>query len=539
MANIKSYRPKIKLDNNNNLSDLKLDAETVKGVDVVKSKQDKLTSGSNISVNNINVAGNIISNSGTFHINNSYSEGTASLYLSGGDASLTVEGGNGIVISDDDGVTIVGGIKGNTFVNGTLNAKKMTLQYYDDASSTTKTGKWKGNLVPDADNVYDLGSKSKRWNEVYVNDLMANEIKLFDSNYNGYTTFVAETNTAPNEMVIYNFLTAKPIIKDDGTRFVLYDAYDTQFLEYGYSINDFKLKNGNTPFLKCDSADKGLIDIGSDTVSLVHRDKIQIIPKYAGDLDTLSIQDYDRIKIGGAEVVSVEDKTNTLITDIIFSYKRANSEGEIVPFAIAKDGKAFYQGYELITKNDSKALQTNITNIVNGTTVVAKATSATSATTATKAQNVNGYYPIQDITISGTTMTCTRTNNTKFSRSLLSGGSSTALYHHTVTMSNASGQFTLIISLLNSFIIPYSNATDIISYLFNAGFNSALTLKDTSGYYNLTASSGYNIKGVYCDTTENFKCICVRSTSNTKSEIMYAASDIVNVNDVVIPLIEP
>lgn len=179
---------------------------------------------------------------------------------------------------------------------------------------------------------------------------------------------------------------------------------------------------------------------------------------------------------------------------------------------------------------EDRIAQNEIRNIVNGTTVVAKATSAT---------KVNNYYPIQNITISGTMMTCTRTNNTKFSRTLPSGGSSTALYHHTVTMSDASGQVNLIISLFNSYIIPYSNAADIISYLFNAGFNSVLTLKDTSGYINSSSSYGYHIKGVYCDTTENFKCVCVRSTTNVKSEIMYTASDIVNVNDVVIPLIQP
>ena len=284
--------------------------------------------------------------------------------------------------------------------------------------------------------------------------------------------------------------------------------------------------------------------------------KIHIIPEYTGNFDTLTINNHNRIKIGGAEIVKAEDAETYTTSNIIFAYKLVSSLNEVVPFAITKDGRAFYQGYELVNKNstigtnnisdgavtssklaqevlnniNSKASQTDVTNIVNGTTVVAKATSAT---------KVNNYYPIQNITISGTTMTCTRTNNTKFSRTLPSGGSSTALYHHTITMSNASGQFTLIISLLNSFIIPYSNAADIISYLFNAGFNSASTLKDTSGYYNLTASSGYKIIGVYCDSTVDFKCICLRSTSNTKSEIMYAASDIVNVNDVVIPLIQP
>lgn len=487
MADIKSYRPKIKLDDSNNLSDLKIDAETVKGVDVVNSKQDVLDD----NTKNINVA--------------------------------------------------------------TLTAKKMGLRY-TKADGTQSTGEWNSNLVPDTDNAYDLGSSNRKWNDVFSTKGNFNEIYI--TNQNGVYSKILNTDTV-GKFHFINPLTGLELIDVEEKLYHLKNINGNDIIKYNKATDEFHLYAGNIGymtftsngcsfgydgniFLRVAEGESGLLDMESTDFNICGYDKINIIPSFREfGAENWSNSSYDRIKIGGTEVVRTEDETSSTVMSTIFAYKPANSAKQLVPFAITKDGKAFYQGYELITKNDSKALQTDITNIVNGTTVVAKATSATSATTATKAQNVNGYYPIQNITISGSTMTCTRTNNTKFSRTLPSGGSSTALYHHTITMSNASGQFTLIISLFNSYIIPYSHAVDVISYLFNAGFNSALTLKDTSGYYNSSSSYGYNIKGVYCDSTADFKCVCVRSTTNVKSEIMYAASDIVNVNDVVIPLIEP
>ena len=49
-----SYRPQIKSNSSGALTDLAIDAETVKGVDVVNTKQDKLISGTNIKTLNGN-----------------------------------------------------------------------------------------------------------------------------------------------------------------------------------------------------------------------------------------------------------------------------------------------------------------------------------------------------------------------------------------------------------------------------------------------------------------------------------------------------
>lgn len=111
-----SYRPRVKTDTSGNKIDFPLDAETVKGEDVVNTKQDKLVSGTNIkTLNGLSLLGSgDISTSGITEISTQYIRitdlqtgiykltyaGTKYIYYSGttGTSLHTITGGAGAVI---------------------------------------------------------------------------------------------------------------------------------------------------------------------------------------------------------------------------------------------------------------------------------------------------------------------------------------------------------------------------------------------------------------------------------------------------------
>ena len=59
-----------------------------------------------------------------------------------------------------------------------VSAKSFSLEYYDPTTDTTKTGKVDSNLVPSTDNMYGLGSKTKRWNDIYSMNIQTNNSPL-------------------------------------------------------------------------------------------------------------------------------------------------------------------------------------------------------------------------------------------------------------------------------------------------------------------------------------------------------------------------
>lgn len=221
-------------------------------------------------------------------------------------------------------------------------------------------GKVKTQLVPSEDNKYNLGSNKKAWKNLYVDkvyyhvgdttDAEGNIIPRFSNNavqvesYGDKATQVELriTNHAGNEETVFNAL------PNDYTALKF---NDNEFLKgYICGITMRNPDNGKMIFNSDNS--NGGINIGHDQIDIVHEDKINLIPdfKYIGN--DLSIHDrhqYHRLKIGGEEYVTEEDVNSYTLTPVIFAYKQPNSDGLVPPFAITKEGKAYYQGKELAT----------------------------------------------------------------------------------------------------------------------------------------------------------------------------------------------
>lgn len=108
------------------------------------------------------------------------------------------------------------------------------------------------------------------------------------------------------------------------------------------------------------------INIGA-SLKLVGKEAINLIPEFNGEVNYVTPSEYDRIKIGGAEIVDNDYGENE---DIIFAYKPKDSLDTVVPFAITKEGKTYYNGSEVanryyvdskITKKDQ--IQKQIDNL--------------------------------------------------------------------------------------------------------------------------------------------------------------------------------
>ncbi|MGM9969786.1 MAG: hypothetical protein ACI35S_05255 [Anaeroplasma sp.] len=245
----------------------------------------------------------------------------------------------------------------------TLTAKKIGLRY-TKPDGTQSTGKWNGNLVPDTDDTYDLGSYDNIWSELYAKELRFTKCSFIHNNkikitpliaYNSDGSFVYnDENGYPiisiNKLVkkfYLNNYNGESILSQNVGRTVLYDDKKDEILNYDSSNGRVILKSKSIPFIKVMDSNSGLFNITDSELSIIGTDKINIIPNYTNDFDDDVItSNFDRIKIGGSEEVNADE-----MADIYIAVKPANSSGKIVPFAITKDGRAFYQGYELVNKS--------------------------------------------------------------------------------------------------------------------------------------------------------------------------------------------
>lgn len=261
-------------------------------------------------------------------------------------------------------------------------------------------------VIPIENNKYNLGSSNNVWSKAYIKALymLANDDitrKILSPNtgdgfdlksLGGDNNTILKTSTKPgNKYVSFRdidgvewlkvkdseiFLTALPNGKlnlrtqNESLQIVL-DEYgiklkrnDVEILEINNNgIFKIKDKLGYSIF-DTDGANGG-INISSDNLDLVHNYKINIIPNSQSDVDSLKVSGYDRMKFGGDEITHIDEVEGDVTDEVIMAYKRANSEGEVVPFAITKDGKGYYQGSELANKADIGDIA-SILDMLNG-----------------------------------------------------------------------------------------------------------------------------------------------------------------------------
>lgn len=154
----------------------------------------------------------------------------------------------------------------------------------------------------------------------------------------------------PNNNMFAITLNDVEIFENSDSELKIRDTYAHEIVTSTQSSLKINTASGDNVFI-ADVGVTGGINVSDGNTSVINTGNVNLIPNFSsGSINELStMSDYDRIKIGGYEIVSNEDIQSGDTKGVMFAYKPANSEHEVVPFAITTDGKAYYQGKELNT----------------------------------------------------------------------------------------------------------------------------------------------------------------------------------------------
>lgn len=217
--------------------------------------------------------------------------------------------------------------------------------------------KIKSKLVPYDDLTYDLGSNVKAWSKLYLDGkgllMRTNHIKedgtpvnirpirVEDERLVVSTTKDGEEkkaiSIAPDKIDIF-----LPELMNDSSVASLETYGGVTAIRIASTTSDGAIKIDTSCYIKLNGDEQGMIATPNE---------LNIIPELVSGVIPFTL---NRIKLGGHEYVAEGQKE-----DVMFTFKPANSEGQVVPFAITKEGKVYCKGYEIATKND-------INNIIGG-----------------------------------------------------------------------------------------------------------------------------------------------------------------------------
>lgn len=217
--------------------------------------------------------------------------------------------------------------------------------------------KIKSKLVPYLDKAYDLGSNVKAWGKLYLDGkgllMRTNHIKEDGTPVNIRPIRVEDErlvvstpkdgeekkaiSIAPDKIDIF-----LPELMSDSSVASLETYGGQTVIRIASVTSDSKIKIDTSCYIKLNGDEQGMIATPNE---------LNIIPELVNGVIPFTL---NRIKLGGHEYVAEGQKE-----DVMFTFKPANSEGQVVPFAITKEGKVYCKGYEIATKND-------INNIIGG-----------------------------------------------------------------------------------------------------------------------------------------------------------------------------
>lgn len=257
------------------------------------------------------------------------------------------------------------------------------------------SGNVTSSLIPESHQAKNLGSKTNWWKNIFSKEVAANKYRLDTGKtdpdtgepiFNTFAVYKDEQLKIQNNGSSvaqfgdgyfsisdgYHKIFEKQLSNDDvrlnygdGSQAInlardsgqieFYDTYGVKLMELNTSGTMSLWDASGYKIIDMESA-RGGFNIGWDNFDLVHENQINLIPDFNWDdekgVKTLDVQSYDRIKIGGYEYVNTED-----CPEVIFAYKPANSEGDVVPFAITRDGVAYYDGSEVANAEDLSAVR--------------------------------------------------------------------------------------------------------------------------------------------------------------------------------------
>lgn len=217
--------------------------------------------------------------------------------------------------------------------------------------------KIKSKLVPYLDKAYDLGSNVKAWGKLYLDGkgllMRTNHIKEDGTPVNirpirvEDERLVVSTHKDGEEKKAISIAPDKidiflPELMSDSSVASLETYGGQTVIRIASVTSDSKIKIDTSCYIKLNGDEQGMIATPNE---------LNIIPELVNGVIPFTL---NRIKLGGHEYVAEGQKE-----DVMFTFKPANSEGQVVPFAITKEGKVYCKGYEIATKND-------INNIIGG-----------------------------------------------------------------------------------------------------------------------------------------------------------------------------
>ncbi|MCM1556866.1 MAG: hypothetical protein NC087_04955, partial [Anaeroplasma bactoclasticum] len=229
-----------------------------------------------------------------------------------------------------------------------VEVKNLTVGKNLSSHNLKVDNKVQSNLTPEGNATQNLGSSAKAWKNVYTkNDGLKFQTSI------------------PNPHKSTENINFSPIAVDSQNKVILYyppTASDTYTDHKAVQIDEGYIKvysKSGTQVIKIDEletiinalnqvriqGDGYTAKFGGCSIGFAS-EEINLIP----DATSFNESSQDRIKIGGREYVTYNAEGDYAGADIILCYKPANSDSEIVPFAITKTGDMYYKGKLLESK---------------------------------------------------------------------------------------------------------------------------------------------------------------------------------------------
>ncbi len=244
-------------------------------------------------------------------------------------------------------------------IDGTSNVESKNLLVYQDLKTNNieVKNKIKSNLTPFEDNIHSLGSSAKSWKSLYLGDGKAIKIRTSIPNPNKPGEFLSITPLDINESELRikyaNELNSNCIkISPNYIKFVGIDGKNiAELLPNQFNVYGQQSSNSSEGALQTMRLNGHHVRLDFDTnpAMIATSGELSIIPEHGMFYENgVYMGDYDRIKFGGREYVYFDvAEDRSISSDIILCYKPASSYGDIVPFAITKNGDIFYKGKKL------------------------------------------------------------------------------------------------------------------------------------------------------------------------------------------------
>lgn len=272
-------------------------------------------------------------------------------------ASLTVSGNSSFAGISGSSLNITGNAKidGNLVLGGNITIGDETTD------NIFFGGEISSSIVPDADGAYDLGSTSKAWDTLHVNNISGSAISgsYFEGDGSRLTNItVSQAATIASAFTSQTSVAVNHNFESKNVNVVVYDDNDTQIIPASVTLT-----NNNTVTVTFDSATSGRVVVakGGHIVS--------------GSVDASNISGFDAAVVAALPTGTVSGSVQvdlTATTNYVSGIKdRLDAEGVISGSSqVDITGTTGYTSFSSSIAADIAGISTDFTDITNKPTLI-------------------------------------------------------------------------------------------------------------------------------------------------------------------------